>query len=155
MVEVKDFNSLKKEKEALYKTFGEVYCPYFKEKIAFNVLGLEHLKFKSLRMARLEEDQYMRFVLLHLAPEVISLSHTVQGIRTTKTFEEVRVNNRTEHTLKNVTYYEFIAVIKNDRVKIILKQVENGQKVFLSIVPAWNYNKKTRKRILSPSSSND
>ncbi len=148
MFSKEEFELLKSEKEILYKTFGEVYCPYFKEKVLFNALGLEHLKFKKPRMARLEEDQYMRFKLLHLAPEVVSLSHTVQGIRIAKSFEEVRVNNRNEYTLKEVVYYEFVAVINNNRVRIILKQVENGNKFFWSISPVWQIDKKNKRRIL-------
>jgi hypothetical protein len=151
MFEKDNFEKIKLEKETSYKTFGEVYCPYFKEKILFSALGLDHLKFKKPRIARSEEDQFMRFKLLNLAPLVVSLSHTVQGIRTIKSFEEIRINNRKEHILKNVIYYEFIAVIQNYRVKIILKEIEGGSKVFLSIVPAWQYDRKTRKRILSSS----
>jgi hypothetical protein len=47
-----------------------------------------------------------------------------------------------------VTYYEFIAVLKRNRVRIIVKQVENGQKYFWSIVPFWGMNEETMTRIL-------
>jgi hypothetical protein len=42
---MEDFEDIRQKGEALYKTFGEVYCPYFKDKVAFNALGLEHIKF--------------------------------------------------------------------------------------------------------------
>ena len=39
--------NIKVQGEALYKSLGEIYCPYFKEKISFGAPGLEHLKFKQ------------------------------------------------------------------------------------------------------------
>lgn len=143
-----EFNKIKSEAEELYKSFNQIYCPYFKETISFGAQGLEHLKFKRREKARIEKDQYMRFKLLHLAPEILKLSHTLQGIQKTKRFERVRINSRTDNVLKSVTYYEFIAVIKRNRVRIIIKQIDNGQKFFWSIVPFWGMDIETIARIL-------
>lgn len=143
-----DFEKIKLNAELLYKTLDQVYCPFFKEKIMFNSLGLEHLKFKQPRKARLEQDQYMRFKLLNLAPMIIGKSGTVQGIWETKGFEQVRTNKRSEYVLKEVIYYEFIAVVKNSRAKILVKQIENGEKFFWSIVPFWKTDSRNKKRIL-------
>ncbi|MFA6414450.1 MAG: hypothetical protein WC217_01760 [Candidatus Paceibacterota bacterium] len=142
------FIEVKEKGEKLYKSLGEVACPYLKGKVSFGAQGLEHLKFKRRGKARLEKDQYMRFKLLQLAPEILKLSHTLQGVLETKKFERVRTNNRTETVLKLVTYYEFIAVMKRNRVRIIVKQIENGQKYFWSIVPFWGMNEETMTRIL-------
>ena len=141
------FRKIKEDGEVLYKSFDEVYCPYFKETISFNAQGLEHLKFIQREKARLERDQYMRFKLIHLAPEVLKISHTVQGILETKKFERVRVNNRTENILKPVIYYEFIAVLKRNRIRIIVKQIDDGKKFFWSIIPFWGMNEETRTRL--------
>ena len=143
-----EFKKVKEYGEDLYKSFSEVYCPYFKEKISFSSQGLEHLRFKSRERVRPEKDQYMRLKLMYLAPEVLKTSQTVQGILETKKFEKVRVNNRTDIVLQLVTYYEFIAVIKRNRVKIIIKQIESGKKFFWSIIPFWKMNKQTKTRIL-------
>jgi hypothetical protein len=142
------FKEAKEKGEELYKSLNEVYCPYFKEKISFGAQGLEHLKFKRREKARLEQDQYMRFKLLHLAPEILKSSHTLQGILETKKFERIRVHSRTDTVLKPVRYYEFIAVLKRNRVRIIVKQIEGGQKFFWSIVPFWGMNEETMGRIL-------
>ena len=142
------FNDVKKKGEELYKTIDEVYCPYFQEKISFGAQGLEHLKFKRREKARLDQDQYTRFKLVHLAPEILRSSHTLQGVLETKKFERVRVHSRTDTLLKLVSYYEFIAVIKRNRVRIIIKQIADGQKFFWSIVPFWGMNVETMGRIL-------
>lgn len=142
------FKEVKEKGEVFYKSIGEVYCPYFKEKVSFNARGLEHLKFIQREKARLEKDQYMRLKLLHLAPEILKSSHTLQGILDTKRFERVRIHSRTDTVLKSVSYYEFIAIIKRNRVKIIVKQIDDSKKFFWSIIPFWGMNRETMGRIL-------
>src|SRR3989344_5464397 len=129
-LDLENFEEVRIKGEEFYKSIGEVHCPYFKEKIAFNSQGLEHLKFKRRDKARLEQDQYMRFKLLYLAPEILRLSHTLQGVLETKKFERVRVHNRTDDILKPVNYYEFIAVIKRNRIRVIVKQIDGAQKIY-------------------------
>jgi len=142
-----NFYQIRIKGESFYKSIKEVYCPYFKEKISFSSQGLEHLKFKQRGKARPEQDQQMRFKLINLAPEVVRISASVQGIWETKRFEYIKTNSRWENILKDVTYYEFIAVIKRNRVKIVIKQIEDGKKIFWSIIPFWRMNKGTMKRI--------
>ena len=137
------------EEENLYKNIGEIYCPYFQEKIIFNAKGLEHLKFVRKNHARPRKDQYIRFRLLYLSPEILKLSKTVQGVLERKIFELNRSNHKNEYFLVEATYFEFIAVIKNIRARIIIKQIEKGKKYFWSIIPYWKVDKKTQKRNLS------
>ncbi len=87
---------VKDKGEELYKSIDQVYSPYFREKISFGVQGLEHLKFKRREKACLDKDQYMRFKLLHLAPKILKLSYTIQGVLETNKFERVRMHSRTD-----------------------------------------------------------
>lgn len=132
-----DFAEIVAKGEGFFKSVGSVRCPYFMEPVHFNARGLEHLKFKRHNNARPANDQYIRFKLLHLAPEVLRLSRTIQGIYETQRFERIRSHGRTDTILKLVTYYEFIAVLKKVRIKVIVKQIENGEKFFWSIIPYW------------------
>ncbi len=144
------FDELKDRTETFFKEIGEVFCPYFQDKVTFNAKGLEHLKFKTKHHARPQADQYVRFKILHLAPEVLKLSRTIQGISHTKTFEYIRSNARTEYILKDVSYYEFIAILddkqEKKRVRVVVKQIEQGPKYFWSVIPFWKMDKETRKR---------
>src|SRR6202044_2354511 len=97
--------------------------------------GLKHLKFKSDGRPRAPQDQYARFKLLRFAPEIIKKSHTVQGIARTKRFEEQIINSRNESIIKEVDYYEFIAILEEIRMKVIIKEVIGGKKYFWSIIP--------------------
>lgn len=144
----KDFDEVVKKAEELYATIGEVRCPYFGDKVAFNAAGLKHLKFKSDQVARSRTEQYARLKLLTLAPEVVSLSRTVQGIWKTKHFERIRVHSRTDTILKQVSYYEFIAVLDNIRVKVVVKQIDGGQKFFWSVIPYWKIDVANSRRVL-------
>jgi len=44
-------------------------------------------------------------------------------------------------TLKNIRYYVFVAIIGELRLKVIVKQIEEGQKNFHSIYPSWQIHK--------------
>ncbi|MDD5040934.1 MAG: hypothetical protein PHX87_06315 [Candidatus Peribacteraceae bacterium] len=121
-LELHDFDEIKRKGEEFYKTLTEIHCPYFNDKIYFNAQGLEHLKFKRHGKARPRQDQYMRFKLIHLAPAILRISKTVQGIQETKSFEKIRVHNRTDMIMKDVEYYEFIAVLEQRRVRVVIKR---------------------------------
>ena len=142
------FERAREQAEGTYKSIGKIYCPYLGESVAFNAKGIEHIKFKALRHARLRADQYVRLVLIPLAPKILSASHTVQGIARAKGFERERTNSRWETILRSVTYYEFIAVINEARVRIIVKRVETGPPYFWSIIPFWKMQEGTAARII-------
>ncbi|MCG2809350.1 MAG: hypothetical protein L6275_03360 [Candidatus Portnoybacteria bacterium] len=144
----KDFDEVKKNAEEFYVAIVEVYCPYFKEKVPFNSKGLRHLKFKTNQQARSREDQYVRLKLLSLAPRILKESHTLQGIWKHKQFESQKTNSRWEHVVKDVIFYEFIAVLDNLRAKVIVKEVHGGEKHFWSVIPYWGIDKNNSKRIL-------
>jgi hypothetical protein len=144
----KDFEEVKRKAEGFYANIGEAYCPFLRGDIHFNARGLRHLKFKTDKQARPRGDQYARLKLLHLAPQILTESHTLQGIWKTKLFEMLKTNSRWEHVMKEVTFYEFIAVVRSVRAKVIVREVHGGAKHFWSIIPYWGIDKKNSKRIL-------
>lgn len=151
----KNFDHVKASGETLYKSLQAVMCPYLQKEITFNAAGLEHLKFKRPRHARLPQDQYMRFKLLHLATDVLKLSRTVQGIWHTKHFERVKMHSRVEQRLVPVTYYEFIAVLGEYRVKVIVKEIDGTQPFFWSLIPYWRIDTATKHRRLHAGNPED
>jgi hypothetical protein len=143
-----DFETVRKQAEAAYEGIGSVWCPYFKEKVAFNAKGVRHLKFKSDQRARPRQDQYARLKLLSIAPKVLACSSTVQGIWHAKQFELEKINARWQRVLRNVTFFEFVAVLDYVRVRVIVKQVEQSEKYFWSVMPFWKVNPDIKYRIL-------
>ncbi len=141
-IDVEKFKKIKEEVEEFYKQINEVYCPYFKETISFNVKGLDHIKFKDWNRTRLIEDQYFRLKFLKLAPEVIKKSNTLQEYRETQNFERQKINSRWERRMTLVKYYAFIAIMNSVRIKVIIKEITGGKKFFWSICPFWKQRKK-------------
>lgn len=54
-IDTEKFEEARNKAEIFYRSIGEVYCPYFKEKVAFNAKGWEHLRFNAPRQARAQE----------------------------------------------------------------------------------------------------
>ena len=97
-------------------------------------------------------DQISRLRHLKLAPEVIRQPKTLQGYWSTNKIERVKKKNGWEKVMKLVHYYEFIAVMESHgskvRVKVIVKEIQGGEKFFLSIIPFWGTDKLTGERVL-------
>lgn len=142
------FKNIQDAAEKEYKLINLIFCPYLKKDIYFNAKGLEHLKFKRRNNARSRQDQYIRFRCLPLAPKIISLSHTLQGYQERNEMIRTKDKKKWTHEMKSVEYFEFIAVIKDVRVRIIVKKEENGIHYFWSIIPFWKMDIVTEKRLL-------
>jgi hypothetical protein len=142
-----EFEAIRQAAEDAYRKVERVRCPYFSDNVHFNAKGIEHLKFKEKNKARVREDQYVRFRLLKIAPEVIRLSKTVQGKSEQHVPEAVRSNGRTETRILLAVYHEFIAIIDGIRVRVIVKQVSGGPHYFWSIVPFWKNDATHGKRM--------
>lgn len=154
------FNRLKNEAEVFYSGFSKVWCPYFQSEIHFNSKGWEHLIFKDWNRTRAIADQFSRLRHLKLAPEVTKNSKTLQGVWTTQKFERVkRKDGIWQKVLKLTNYYEFIAVLESHgsrvRVKVIVKQVDGGEKYFFSIIPFWGTTKDGNRILYSGNPEND
>ncbi len=143
-----NLEKVKKEAEKLFENTKEVECPYFKEKVAFNAKGIRHIKFKAERLARERKDQFMRLKNVHLAPTVLRMSSTLQEIQKRRIFVKVKTNTRNEKILKEATYYGFISIVKDGafekRVKVVVRQIDGGNKHFWSIIPFWKNNKELK-----------
>ena len=142
-----EFNNLRIKFEEEYKKTESVYCPYFGEKVVFNSKGLEHLKFKSKHKARTREDQFIRFKIFKYVKNILENSKTIQGISEEKIFEEINSNHRTYRELVTANFYEFIAVIDNTRIRVILKEVNGSDKYFWSVIPFWGKGKNNKRKL--------
>jgi hypothetical protein len=146
------FNEVKHNAEDFYNNIGSVHCPYFGEEVYFNTKGFDHLIFKDWNRTRVVNDQFSRLRHLSVAPEIIRQSKTLQGLWKTQKLERIKRKEGWIKVLKLIYYYEFIAVVDSHgskiRVKIIVKQIDGGEKFFLSIIPFWGTNKNTGERIL-------
>lgn len=132
---------------------GKVKCPYFNDFIFFNLKGMEHLKFKTWNKTRPQQDQYSRLRHIKLSSKILEDSKTLQGFLNKKQIERVKINKKWQFVSRNVTYYEFIAVMESHgslvRVKVIVKEIGGGEKFFWSLIPFWGRDMKNGDRVLS------
>ena len=143
-----DLQKIKDKVEILYKDTKPINCPYFKGVVNFNARGLDHIKFKAWNKPRYKFDQYLRLKLFYLVPEILRRSHTVQGIWYRKEWVRQKKHAKWEKIIKDVIYYEFVAVIGKVRIKVVVKEVVGGEKFFWSIIPFWKMNEITGERKL-------
>jgi hypothetical protein len=142
-----EFNQILVRAQQTYSTLGRIHCPYFHDSVHFNSQGLEHLRRKTWNRGREQRDQFMRLKYVAHAPEILRLSHTVQGIQETNEWERRHRHGRWEKLLVAVTYYQFVAVMNSRRFKVIVKQLPGGERIFWSLIPFWRQNQQG-KRIL-------
>ena len=141
VIEIDDdkFVKVRQETEVYYQSVEPVWCPYFKTKVHFNSEGFEHLLFKSWNRTRKQVEQYIRLRLLPIAVKIIEKSHTLQEYDERQMFVRQKINSRWEQRAKLVRYYVFIAIdtAKNVRLKVVVKEIEGGEKFFWSLYPSW------------------
>jgi hypothetical protein len=140
-----EFQRIRQQAESLYFTIGVLRCPYFQDSVHFNTAGFRHLLFKNWNRGRDRRDQFMRLKYLGIAPEILRLSRTVQGIQGANEWERRHKHGRWERLLVSVTYYEFLAVIKHRRFKVIVKQLPGGERIFWSLIPFWRQTEQGRR----------
>lgn len=143
-----EFQELKQKAEKSYFEIKKVHCPYFKREVIFDALGFNHILYKNAKHARPRGDQVMRFRLIKFVDVILKSSGTTQGISELDEWERVKSHGVLVSKLKRNKYYEFIAVISNYRIKIVVKETENGEFLFWSIIPFWRINKDTSRRVL-------
>ena len=132
-----EFDQVLQKAQAFYRTIGQIRCPYFREPIRFDAPGLEHLRRKSWNRGRSRPDQFMRLKHLWVAPEIVRLSQTVQGVWHSHDHIRRHRHGKWEEVFSPAIYYEFVAVLKDRRFKVIIKQLAAGERVFWSLIPFW------------------
>src|SRR5579862_9278694 len=133
-------NKVKADAKGFYQGLDAIRCPYFQEDVRFNSEVFEHLLFKSWNRTRSAREQYIRLRLLKLVPEVVSATRTLQEYSERHMMIRQRINSRWEKRRKLVRYYAFVAIVgaaKDCRIKVIIKEIEGGSKMFWSLYPSW------------------
>lgn len=139
MQDISNYKKIREDARVFYQTIGIVRCPALDHQpVHFTSEGFNHLIYKGNRNERDKSVQIMKFKLLPKAKEIIVLSTTYQE------YDESLMTVRRKHFKKivdesaAVRYWGFVAIIKNFRVKVIVRAIGNGQRHFWSVIPAWS-----------------
>lgn len=125
------YKELRNQTYKKYKRTKKVYCPYLKAKVVFSSRGFWHIIYSSRNKKRNIRSQKLRLRLLPIAIKIISLTATLQ---------EIEIDKK-----RRRTYYGFIAIVDNWKVKVIVKKEGNGRPFFWSVIPNWITNRKRDK----------
>lgn len=133
------FNELKNFTELEYKKIISVYSPALQTEIIFNADGWHHLRYDSTRSERNKKVQQGKFIHLSKAVEILKISTTIQEYR-----RQICAIGKPDksgfHKTSTIEYFGFIAIInliKQMRIKIIVRKIGNGQYHFWSVIPFW------------------
>lgn len=140
---MEEFAERKQKAKDLYSKISSVYCPYFKEKIVFNSDGFHHLQF-SARREREKSSQLLKFRLLPLAIDTLRSAGTVQELRTLLG-PVGKVSSKGEIPLKHIAYFGFIAILKDIKVRVIVRKAGAGNYHFWSVMPDTKIQKGKQK----------
>lgn len=139
--EIDEFSRLRAAAEVLYKSFKPSFCPALKGEVQFTSEGFNHLRYK-FNVARTEAAQRRKLKVLLKGQEIIKITTTIQEYRTgiTKVGKPGRDGLRKTSIAQ---YWGFVHVFPNNvRVRVIIRQVGDGQLHFWSVMPSWKVNKR-------------
>mgnify|MGYP000936067658 CR=1 FL=1 len=138
MQDTSNYDKLRESSENFYKKIGAIRCPAFNnELVHFTAEGFNHLVYKGPRHERSQNDQITKFKLLPNAKNIIEISTTFQEYDESLIMVRKKRFKKIAEESSTVKYWGFVAIIKNFRVKVVIRQIGNGQKHFLSVIPAW------------------
>lgn len=116
-----------KKAYGLYRDIGNVACPAFdNEKIYFNKIGFNHLIWKGKKM-RPPYEQRERINLITHAIEIIKISREWSEYR-----EDVKILDNGK--ISNAKFWSLTSEINQIKIKVIIRQSNNGKKYFLSVM---------------------
>jgi hypothetical protein len=138
MQNLEEYQSIRNSTQNFYNQKQYIRCPALNnEMVHFTSEGFNHLVYKNDRNERDKGIQIMKFKLLPRAVEIIGLSTTYQEYD--ENIKDIRKKKHKKIVCESavVKYWGLVAVIRNTRVKVIIRQIGNGQKHFWSVIPAW------------------
>lgn len=138
MIDISQYKKIRTATEEYFKKFATLTCPAFQGyKIHFTSEGFNHLIFKGDRKERDKDVQIMKFKLFPKAVEIIRMSTTHQEYNEELITILKKKHKKTVYESTLAKYWGLVAIIDSFRVKVIIRQIGNGQKHFWSVIPAW------------------
>ncbi len=117
-------------------------CPALNnELVYFPAESFNHLVYKRDRSERDKGSQILRFKMLSAAVQLLKFTNTYQEYEETLKEVEVKRHKKRVKESKVVKYWGLIAIMKDKKLKVIIRQVGEGNKHFLSVIPNWITNR--------------
>ena len=138
MQDISNYDKIREDAHNFYQKIGAIRCPALNnELVHFIAEGFNHLIYKGKRRERSKNDQITKFKLLPKAKNLIGLATTYQEYDESITEVRKKRFKKIVQETATVRYWGFVAILNNFRIKVIVRQIGNGQRHFWSVIPAW------------------
>lgn len=129
-----DYKKIKAEAKKLYSKIGRIHSPALSDEyVAFTSIGFTHLVRKG-RNPRPRSEQKRRFALLPHAEAIITNPQAIIVYRTTETKYWANRYGEKVFITSTAHFWTFIEKIDGLTIKIVIRQLNSGQKHFFSIM---------------------
>ena len=127
------YESCKKWAKDFYKKIGTIFCPALDNQyISFNNIGFTHLIRKMSLRSR--NEQKRRFLLLPKIESILKNPQAVIVYRKEEKKVEVKKNDTKILRESVIHYWTSVYFTDSKRIKIVIRQVNNGLKHFYSVM---------------------
>ncbi|MBI5004400.1 hypothetical protein HZC00_04900 [Candidatus Kaiserbacteria bacterium] len=133
------YAEIKSGAQKLYSSLKPVKCPALgNHSVSFSSEGFNHLVYRIPKQERHKRVQIMRFELLSKARELLELTTTIQEYE--DYLDQVVGWKFKKKQLINtkIRDWGFVGIVRGYRIKVVVRQMGNGDKQFLSVIPAWS-----------------
>jgi hypothetical protein len=134
--DLEQFKKLLERTRTFYQGLGEIFCPALNASISFNSDGFHHLRFDGTRAERSKQEQNNKLRCLKTAIEILKITTTIQEYRKTLQPFGKTAQDGFKKT-SEVEYWGFIAIMKDIRIKVVVRKIGSGQPHFWSVMPFW------------------
>lgn len=139
-----DYLEIKQQAKKIYSKIGQVPCPSLGgEYIIFNRFGFGHLIRKG-HIPRPKSEQKRRLLLLKYAEQIVRNLRAKIYFRQTE--EKYFINRHGQKLLTTsiAKFWTFVEIIDSKKIKLVIRQLGEGQKHFLSIMESDRHKKYVR-----------
>ena len=142
------YEKSKKLAKKIYSKIGRIPCPAFDSGlVAFTSNGFNHLIRKG-RIPRTKNEQKRRFILVQYMEDIIRNPCAEITFRQTEEKHAVNRHGQEIQIASTANFWTFHVNINKCEIKLVIKQIGQGQKQFQSIMSNL---KKRRKKTKKPS----
>lgn len=126
------FNILKEEEAKIWKIYNGlrysegVYCPVFKCKIKFTLMGWKHIIGATGHKKRTSKEKLRKLKLFNYVVDIIKKSSTFQDIR--------EARSHIDYCLESVLKIKYKNVREYSKVRVIIREDKKGIKKFYSVM---------------------
>ncbi len=139
----RNYESAKEKARKYCGTAGNVWCKALKDSVAFSDAGFRHL-LRRPKGPRPKNEQMHRFILLTHAADIIKNADRHIAYRVKKETSKAKWRGAKTKNVSHAQFWELTREIEGRHISVIVRQIGNGKKQFLSIFEKTNKKRPTK-----------